>query len=140
MKKIALLFIMLMSVGMTQAQKIKFKKGKVFIDGKECLLYDSSDPNNVEISDLDGNQTVLLKFIRTGVGQNGGLYTKIIFVEQKKSLTSKSFVFTKKLFVKKLLKSGVLRDCKFDTRKIDKFIMRYDEKVEERPVKILIIK
>ena len=130
MKKITLLLLMLMSIGVLQAQKIKFKKGIVLIDGKKCLKYDNSDSNVIEISSLDGSQTIFLKFIRTGVGFNDGLYTKIIFVEQNKSFTSKSYIFTRKLLVKKLLKDGVINNCMFDTNKIDRFIMRYDEDIE----------
>jgi len=139
MKKIILLFILLMSIGLVQAQKIKFKKGIVYIDGKECLKYDSTDPNNVEISNLDDTQTIFLKFIRTGKGPNDGLYTKVTFVEQNKSLTSQSYIFTKKLLVKKLIKNGVLKNGEFNPAKIDKFIMRYDEKVDKKPIKILIL-
>jgi len=54
MKKITLLLLMLMSIGVLQAQKIKFKKGIVLIDGKKCLKYDKSDSNVIEISSLDG--------------------------------------------------------------------------------------
>lgn len=130
MKKITLLLLMLMSIGILQAQKIKFKKGIVFIDGKECLKYDSSDPNNVVISNLEESQTVYLKFIRTGIGQNGGLFTKIIFAEQNKSFTSRSYIFTKKLLINKFLTDGILNDCIFDISKVDTFIMRYDENIE----------
>ncbi len=126
---------MLFSIGVLQAQKIKFKKGIVLINGKECLKYDDSDPNNVMISTLDDNQTVYLKFIRTGIGRNDGLFIKIIFVEQKKSLTSKSYIFTKKLLVKKLISNKVLDNCKFNESKIDKFIMRYDEDIESNLIR-----
>ncbi len=135
MKKVTLLLLMILSIGILQAQKIKFKKGIVSIDGKECLKYDSSDPNNVMISNINENQTVFLKFIRTGIGHNGGLFTKIIFVEQEKSFTSKSYVFSKKLLVKKLIKDKVLSDCEFDESKIDKFIMRYDENIESNLIR-----
>ena len=131
MKKNILLLIIAISVTQLQAQSIKFKKDKVLIDKEECLNYDKADANNLEISTLDGEQTVFLKFIRTGVGQNGGLYSKIIFVEEKKSMTSRSYIFTKKLLVKKLLSAGVLVDCALDEAKIDKFILKYDEGIEE---------
>ncbi len=100
------------------------------VDGTECLNYDIS-PNNVEFTTNDDSQTIILKFIRTGIGQNGGLYTKVVFVEQDKSFTSKSYIFNKKILVKKLLSNKVLKDCKIDETKIDKFLMKYDEKIEE---------
>tara|TARA_A100000171_G_C2016517_1_gene88998 strand:- start:56 stop:466 length:411 start_codon:yes stop_codon:yes gene_type:complete len=117
-------------IGTMNAQKIKFKKGKVIIDNVECLNYDG-DSNNVELTTTDNKQTIFLKFIRTGIGQNGGLYTKVIFVEQDKSFTSKSYIFSKKLLIKKLLSDEVLVDCKIDESKIDKFLLKYDEGIED---------
>lgn len=117
-------------VGAMNAQNIKFKKGKVLVDTVECLDYDG-DANNVELITTDGEQTIFLKFIRTGVGHNGGLYTKVIFVEQEKSFTSKSYIFSRKLLVKKLLAAEVLKNCAIDESKIDKFILKYDEGIED---------
>ncbi len=135
MKKILVLLLVLGFANLSQAQKMKFKKGIVYVDDQACLKYDGSDLNNVVITDMDETQTIYLKFIRTGVGQNGGLYTKIVFVEQEKSFTSKSYIFTKKLLVKKLIKDKVFEDCKVNTEKIDKFILRYDEKHEEKLIR-----
>jgi len=127
MKKILLItLISIWATGSINAQKIKLKKGIVNIDDTECMKYDSS-PNNAEFTSNDGKQTIILKFIRTGVGSNGGLYTKIIFLEQKLSLTSKSYIFNKKNLIKKLLTDGVLSDCVIDVSKIQKFVMKYDE-------------
>ena len=100
----------------------------------ERLDYISSS-TNAEIITKDGNQTIILKYIRTGVGHNGGLYTKVVFVEQEKSFTSKSYIFNKKLLVKKLLSDAVIVDCGIDESKIDKFIMKYDEGIEETLVR-----
>ncbi len=130
MKKVLFILSLTCIFGTINAQKIKFKKGKVMVDGTECLNYDIS-PNNVEFTTNDDSQTIILKFIRTGIGQNGGLYTKVVFVEQDKSFTSKSYIFNKKILVKKLLSNKVLKDCKIDETKIDKFLMKYDEKIEE---------
>lgn len=113
------------------SQTIEFRKDKVLIDEKECLISHSKDPNNIKLIANKGKQMIFLKFIRTGIGNNGGLYTKIIFVEQKKSLTSRSYIFSKKLLVKNLLEENVLNDCNIDAEKIDRFILKYDEKREE---------
>jgi len=135
MKKILLLTLLFICVsGTVNAQKIKFKKGKVIIDSKECLNYESSS-TNAEISTEDDKQTIILKYIRTGVGQNGGLYTKVVFIEQDKSFTSKSYIFNKKLLVKKLISDKVLIDCKIDESKINKFVMKYDEGIEKTLVR-----
>tara|TARA_R110000850_G_scaffold180700_3_gene306191 strand:+ start:391 stop:801 length:411 start_codon:yes stop_codon:yes gene_type:complete len=122
------------TLGTLNAQNIKFKKGDVLIDGVSCLDYTSSS-TNAEIITKDGNQTIILKYIRTGVGHNGGLYTKVVFVEHEKSFTSKSYIFNKKLLVKKLLSDAVIVDCGIDESKIDKFIMKYDEGIEETLVR-----
>ena len=131
MKTLVCLFVLSCFTNNLYAQSVKFKKDKVWVDGKECLNNHSSNANNIELATLDGSQTIFLKFIRTGIGQNGGLYTKVIFVEQNKSLTSRSFIFTKKLLVNKLIDGEVLVDCNINEAKIDKFIMKYDEKIED---------
>lgn len=137
MRKLLLLTALFIFVsGTINAQKIKvkFKKGIVSVDEKECLNYEST-PTYTELITLDETQTIILKYIRTGIGHNGGLYTKVIFVEQEKSLTSKSFIFTKKLLVKKLIANKVLSDCNVNEVKIDKFILKYDEDIEETLVR-----
>lgn len=131
MKKLCLaLLVLLCASGVSLAQDIKFKKGKVLVDGEECMTYDSS-ASVVEFNTKNGDQTILLKFIRTGVGPNGGLYSKVTFVEQDKSFTARSYIFNKKLLVKKLILDEVMIDCQVDESKIDKFLMRYDEGIEE---------
>jgi len=126
MKKTLTLLFIFMYVGIIHAQKVKFKDDVVLIDGIECLKYDS-EAKNVMIMGIDDKQTIILKYI----GQPQiDLYTKVVFVEQNKSFTSKSYIFTKKDLVKKLIKNGVLNSCKFDESKIDKFILRYDESIE----------
>jgi len=130
-KTVIFLVIILFSGNNLFSQSVKFKKDKVLVDGKECLVDNSSNANNVELTTNDGKQTIFLKFIRTGIGQNGGLYTKIIFFEQNKSFTSRSYIFTKKLLVKKLLSDKVIVDCEINEENIDKFIMKYDENIED---------
>lgn len=131
MKQTLLLLSLSVTAISAQAQSIKFKNDKVLVDGAECLIDNSTNVNNIELATNDGKQTILLNFVRTGAGSNGGLYTKVIFVEQQKSLTSRSYIFTKKLLVSKLLSDKVLVDCAIDENAIDKFIMKYDEKIED---------
>jgi hypothetical protein len=130
MKKALLSLLVLISISFAQAQNVKFKKGIVYSNTNECLRY-SESANVVELKSIDGTQTVLLKFIRTGVGPNEGLYTKVIFVEQNKSFTSRSYIFTKKLLVSKMIFDGLLTDCIYDYTKLDVFIAKYDERIEE---------
>lgn len=125
---ISLLFVLSCSISF--AQKVEFKKGKVLVDKVECMTY-SSTSNTVELTTLDNKNNIILKFIRTGVGQNDGLYTKIVFVEQNKSFTTRSYIFSKGILVSKMLKEKILKECTIDESAIDKFIVKYDEQIEE---------
>ena len=141
MRKITL-FLFLIAICFSQvsfAQKIKFKKGVVTVDGTPVMNYDAS-LTIVELSSLDDKNTIILKQIRDSEFTNGEVYSKITFIPQKKHLTSRSYIFTKKLLVKKLLKSKII-DVKgtFNESKIDNFIARYDEKVEKEKKEIRII-
>src|SRR5690242_10627958 len=112
------------------SQDFDIKKNSVWIDGKECLKINDSDPNNVSFYDLQGNELFFLKFIHNSI--YGSLYTKITFLDQKLSFTSKSYIFTKKLLLKKLLGDNVITDCKLDPAKVERFVLKYDENVERK--------
>lgn len=127
MKKILTLFLFL-TVSIMFGQEIKIKKGIVTIDGKECLKIDDSDPNNVSVFDIDGKEIIFLKYIHDS--KYGSLYNKIIFLDQKRSITSQTYIYTQKLLVKRLIAEKLLSDCKLDESKIEKFILKFDENVE----------
>ncbi|WP_395065514.1 hypothetical protein [Flavobacterium sp.] len=114
----------------TFGQDINFKKGIVSIDGKECLKYES-DSNNVSFQNLKGEDVMILKYLRPDTTQES-LYIKVIFVESHQEFTSKSYIFTKKVLIEKLLKSNTLVDCALNEEKLSTFILKYDEKVEDR--------
>lgn len=135
MKKISLILVLLFTIVHSHSQNIKIKDKIVWVDNQECLKIASIDANNVEFTTLDESQTIILKFIRTGMGTNDGLYNKIFFVEQNKSFTTRSYIFTKKLLIEKLIESKVISDCKIDDSKIDKFIMKFDENIEENLIR-----
>ncbi len=140
MKRIILITLVLISaLQVANAQKIKFKKGVVTADGKPILNYENSILTK-EFTTLDDAQTIILKFIHDSEYTNGETYCKVIFVEQNKSFTSRSYIFTKKILVKKLLKSKLIdANGNFNSSKIDKFIMKYDEKVEDQKKEVHII-
>lgn len=125
-KNILTLSLLLISL-VTFSQEIKIKDDIVLIDGKECLKI-GGDANNVSISDLEGNEIVFLKFIHNS--KYGPLYNKITFLDKKLSFTSKSYIFSKKLLIKKLLADKTLNECKLDSEKVEKFVMKYDENIE----------
>lgn len=110
------------------SQKLEIKKDIVYVDGKECLKIISSDPNNIAIADLEGKEIIFLKFIHDS--KYASLYNKITFLEQNLQLTSKSYIFNKRLLLKKLVESNVLNNCKLDPDKVKTFVLKYDENVE----------
>lgn len=128
-KSILLALILLISLA-SFGQDINFKKGIISIDGKECLKYDS-DSNNVTYQNLKGEDIMILKFMRPD-GTQESLYTKVIFIESHQEFTSKSYIFTKKVLIEKLLKSNTLVNCSLDEEKVRTFVLKYDEKVEDR--------
>lgn len=128
-KSILLALILLISL-VSFGQDINFKKGIISIDGKECLKYDS-DSNNVTYQNLKGEDIMILKFMRPD-GTQESLYTKVIFIESHQEFTSKSYIFTKKVLIEKLLKSNTLVNCNLDEEKVRTFVLKYDEKVEDR--------
>ena len=129
MKKIILLFA-IFNLSFIFAQDIKFKKGIVYVDGVECMKYDN-DGNNVSFQNMKGDHIIAIQYLRPD-GTQESLYTKVIFFGFKKELTSQNYIYTKKALVERLLKSNTLKDCALVEDKIDTFILKYDEKVEER--------
>lgn len=109
------------------SQEIKIDNNIVTIDGKACLKVDG-DANNVSFQDMEGNELFFLKFIHNS--KYGKVYNKITFLDQKLTFTSQSYVFTKKLLIKKLLADKTLVDCKLDADKVEKFVLKYDENIE----------
>ena len=129
MKNFFFLFFTLLIVNSSFSQSFNIKKDIVFIDGKECLKISKSDANNIAILDLEGKEIIFLKFIHDS--KYASLYNKIIFLDQKVSFTSKTYIYTKKLLIKRLLAEKVIENCKLNTEKIEKFILKFDEEVEK---------
>ena len=123
MLTLSFLFISLLGF----SQDIKIDDDIVLIDGQECLKI-CGDANNVSISDLEGNEIIFMKFIHNS--RYGSVYNKITFLDQKLSFTSQSYIFTKKLLIKKLLEDNTLKECKLDPEKVERFVLKYDENVE----------
>jgi len=125
MKKLIFIAFLSLMAFTVNAQKVKIKKGIVYVDGKECLKV-GGDANNVSFSTLDGEEIIFLKFIR----KYGDLYNKVVFLDQKISFTSTSYIFGKKLLIKKLLEDGTLKDCGLVADKVERFAMKFDEDVD----------
>jgi len=110
-------------------QEIDFKKNIVLVDGKECIKMSKEDAVSVSFSDMEGNEIVFLRFIHDS--KYAKLYNKVTFVDQNLSFTSQSYIYTKKMLIKKLIKDSVIQDCKINLENLKKFIMKYDENVEK---------
>lgn len=128
MKQTFLLAVALLFSHVAFSQEIVIKKDIVSVDGKDCLKVKDSDPNNVSFMDLEGNEIFFLKFIHNS--RYAPVYTKITFLDQKLTLTSRSYIFTKKILIKKLLTDGTLVNCALVPAKVENFVLKYDEKVE----------
>lgn len=141
MKKVVLLLLFFNAVSVF-SQDVNFKKGIVYVDGKECMKFDS-DATNVTFQNMNGDDIMILKYLRPD-GSQSSLYTKVIFIESHQELTSRSYIFTKKILVEKLLKSNALQDCALNEEKVRTFVMKFDEKIEDRviinPTNTIIIK
>ena len=87
------------------------------------------DAVSVSFTDMEGNDLIFLRFIHNS--KFAKLYTKVTFIDQKLSFTSQSYIYTKKLLIKKLINNNVIQDCKINVANLEKFIMKYDENVEE---------
>ena len=124
---VSILFVIL-SFTIVNAQKVKFKDGVGFVDKQACLTYEGQYMNNVLIQTMDGKQTFYIKYLEDKFGKT---FTRITFAEQKKSFDYRSFNWNKKYFVNKLIESGLLNSCDFDESKIDQFILRYDESIDD---------
>ncbi len=109
-------------------QEIKIKDNTVFVDGKECLKINVSDPNNITFLDMNGKEIIFLKYIHNT--KYGSVYCKITFLEQKKSFTSKNYIYTKKLLIKRLVAEKLLENCSINSDKLDVFLLKFDENVE----------
>ncbi|MCW3125920.1 MAG: hypothetical protein JWO03_1578 [Bacteroidetes bacterium] len=129
MKTHLLALISLMMSMTAYSQVITFKAKVVSIDGTECLKIKDSDPNNVSFTDMEGHEVIFLKYIHNS--RYGSLYNRVIFMDLKKSLTTKSYIFTQKLLIKKLINDGVIKDCKLVPGAVESFIMKYDENIEQ---------
>tara|TARA_R110002012_G_scaffold321969_1_gene552943 strand:- start:75251 stop:75454 length:204 start_codon:yes stop_codon:yes gene_type:complete len=62
----------------------------------------------------------------------------VTFLEQKISFTSKTYIFTKKDLIKKLIQSKVLVDCNLIEDKIENFVLKYDENIESDNIHVNI--
>lgn len=129
MRKI-LIIIFLLGVSYSSfSQDVDFKKNIVLVDGKECIKMSNEDAVSVSYSDMEGNELIMMRFIHGS--RYGSVYNKVVFLNEKLSFTSQSYVYTKKMLIKRLVKDKVIENCKINRENLEKFIMKYDENIEK---------
>ena len=132
---LTLLFFTL-TISMIQAQKIKIKKGVIYVDGETCLSTEGY-PINTSFYDVDGEEIIFMKYLDDP--KDGQRYSKVTFLEQKISFTTKSYVFTRKMLLRRLLAGKVIENCKLNPEKIERFILKYDENIEKDDINVKVI-
>ncbi len=129
MIRIQLVLMLSLLFSSSFGQDIDFKKGVVIINGKECMKMSKEDAVSISFTDMEGNDMIFLRFIHNS--KFGKLYNKVTFIDQKISFTSQSYIYTKKLLIKKLIINNVIQDCRINVESLEKFILKYDENIEE---------
>lgn len=145
MKKFATLFFILLSVSLINAQKVKFKKGDVLIDGVKILKYDV-DGNNYSLLTQEDDEILFMKFIDNNTEYyRGDDYLKLNFVEFEIIVETTDIdwiyeVGTKRSHLKKILKlilkeKVINKNGVINKERLEKFHTKYDEKVTERTIR-----
>lgn len=129
--KIVLITVLVLFGLSGNAQKVKFKKGVVYVDGKECLKYETASASTeIYIYDLDGNEIIFYQRNRDG------LYgTKIVFTEIDVELEN-DYAYGKSGLIKKLILNKVLSsDCALDEEKAKSFAKKFDQNTSRIRIK-----
>lgn len=129
MRKFLIAGALIMLTHFAYSQEVDFKKNTVLVDGKECIKMSNEDAVSVSYSDMEGNELIMMRFIHGS--RYGSVYNKVVFLNEKLSFTSQSYVYTKKMLIKRLVKDKVIENCKINRENLEKFIMKYDENVEK---------
>ena len=135
LKHIFTIILCLTFVNVIQAQKIKIKKGVIYVDDEKCLTTDG-DPVNISFYDLEGEEIVFMKYLDDK--RDGENYMRVTFLNQEKSFTSKSILFTKKMLIRRLLETKTIENCMLNEDKVDRFILKYDEDIESDDINVNI--
>ncbi|AZJ34742.1 hypothetical protein [Tenacibaculum singaporense] len=121
------------------AQKIKLKKGKVLLDGKEILKYEREDFGVYQIHfySLDSDDEIL--FFKRNDNETSSYfdddYTQIKFLGFKKSLEIKQKKSWKKYLLWLIKKKVLDKNGKLNEDKADDLIENYDENITGRTIR-----
>jgi len=70
--------------------------------------------------------------------RDGDNYMRVTFLNQKKTFTSKSIIFTKKMLIRRLLNTKTIENCELNEDKVERFILKYDEDIESDDINVNI--
>lgn len=129
------LTILVSSLGF--AQKVKFKKGKVLVDGKEILKIERQG-TEATLYSLEGDDEV----IYLNYESNGTLhyheddYVVIFFSKEEIKVETSRIKGSRKRVIKALIKNKVLdMNGVINLEKLKKFAKKYDENITNRTVR-----
>ncbi|WP_298419925.1 hypothetical protein [uncultured Kordia sp.] len=130
MKKIIIIVLLALVSNTIYAQKVKFKKDKVKVDGKEIFKFEREDfGSKFTIYSLDGEDELIYMEADNGGTQNyfGDDAVKIVFFDSEKTLFTSSLAGKSwKNIIKILYKGKVFNDKgEIDEKKVRKFILKY---------------
>lgn len=121
----------------SNAQKVKFKKGKVLVDGKEILKIERQGSEATFYS-LDGDDEVFyLNYENNGtLHYHNDDYVLIFFSDEEIRVETSKIGGSRKRVVKTLIKNKVLDlSGKINSEKLRKFAKKYDENITNRTVR-----
>ena len=136
-KNILLLILFLSITGIINAQKVKLKKGIVYIDGNETLKYEKSfQDSELLLFPLDGEEEIIfIKYDDNGTrGYNlmSDDFIKIHFIKQDLKLESGSHAEFWKQIIKWMYQNKIFNvDGTLNDEKVKKFVDRYHEDVKK---------
>lgn len=140
MRKQLLFIVFILMTTIVSAQKVKFKKNKIFVDKKEFLTYEKGGVFGAIEYDL--TEINSKKRIITLVSNDNGThmnidddYTKIRFLTKGENAEIRGGNL--KNAIRILLKNDVLRkDGTLDKSKVELFIKNYDENISQKTIQI----
>lgn len=126
MKQIITLFAALLISICAFSQDVDFKKGIIYVDGKETFKYEGSDiaPAGMTIYNMKGEEIMMMRHDRNRMEE---VYRRTVFIKEKKTLISKYTILGKKDLIEKLIKGGAIVDGNIVLEKLETFFLKYDE-------------
>lgn len=139
-KRTIMFFTMLLVLTQTSfGQNVKFKKGKVLVDGKEILTVEKQffGPETTFYSLESEDEVLYLKLEDGGtVHYHDDDYMILFFSGEDVKLESSRLVRTAKKIIQILIKEKVLNgNGEIDSEKLKKFTKKYDENITNRTVR-----